>query len=95
MEDLENSCSVARILSNGNTLPEKNMEYFRNGVQALIEAGKLIVDEVEEVASKPVVDIQARVRDKANYIITSLEEEIDNVIMVKTSPCIPSARRMS
>ena len=72
--------SVARILSNGNTLPEKNMEYFRNGVQALIEAGKLIVDEVEEVAAKPVVDIQARVRDKANYIITSLEEEIDNVI---------------
>lgn len=72
--------SVARILSNGNVLPEKNMEYFQNGVRALIQAGKLIVDEVEEVTAKPVVDIQARVRDKANFIITNLEEEIDNVI---------------
>lgn len=72
--------SVARILTNGNVLPEKNMNYFKNGVQALIEAGKQVVDEAEEVAAKPVVDIQARVREKANYIITSLEEEIDNVV---------------
>jgi len=72
--------SVARILTNGNVLPEKNMNYFKNGVQALIEAGKQVVDEAEEVAAKPVVDIQARVREKANYIITSLEEEIDNVM---------------
>ena len=71
--------SVARILSNGNELPEKNMEYFKNGVQDLINAGKQVVDEVEEVA-KPVVDIQARVRDKANFVITSLEEEIDLVM---------------
>ena len=71
--------SVARILSNGNVLPEKNMEYFKNGVQDLISAGKQIVDEVEEV-SKPVVDVQARVRDKANVIITNLEEELDLVM---------------
>ena len=71
--------SVARILSNGNVLPEKNMEYFKNGVQDLIYAGKQVVDEVEE-APKPVVDIQARVRDKANIIITNLEEELDLVM---------------
>ena len=72
--------SIARILSNGNVLPEKNVDYFKNGVQALIEAGKRVVDEIEEVPTKPVVDIQTRVREKANYIITNLEEEIDNVI---------------
>lgn len=72
--------SVARILSNGNELPEKNVTYFKNGVQALIEAGKQIRDEIEEAPVKPVVSVQDRVREKANYIITSLEEEIDNVI---------------
>lgn len=71
--------SVARILSNGNVLPEKNMEYFKNGVQDLINSGKQVVDEVEEVA-KPVVDIQARVRDKANFVITNIEEELDLVM---------------
>jgi hypothetical protein len=70
---------VARILTNGNVLPEQNMEYFKTNVQALIEAGKQIVDEVEE-APKPVVDIQARVRDKANLIITNIEEEIDLIM---------------
>ena len=71
--------SVARILSNGNVLPEKNMEYFKNGVQDLIHAGKQVIDQVEET-TKPVVDIQARVRDKANIIITDLEEQIDLVM---------------
>jgi hypothetical protein len=71
--------SVARILSNGNELPEKNVEYFKNNVRDLIQAGKQVVDEVEE-APKPVIDIQARVRDKANIIITNLEEEIDLVM---------------
>ena len=72
--------SVARILTNGNVLPEKNTEYFKSNVQALIEAGKQIVEEVEETPAKPVVDIQARVRDKANNIITQLEEELDLVM---------------
>lgn len=72
--------NVARILLNGNELPQNNIDYFNRGVQELIDAGKKIVDEIVEEAPKPVVDIQARVRDKANHIITSLEEEIDNVM---------------
>lgn len=72
--------SVARILSNGNELPQKNLDYFKNGVQDLINAGRLVQEEVEEAAPKPVVDIQARVRDKANHIITNIEEEIDLVM---------------
>ena len=71
--------SVARILSNSNVLPEKNVEYFNSNVQELIEAGKKVIDEVEE-APKPVIDIQARVRDKANVVITNIEEEIDLVM---------------
>jgi hypothetical protein len=71
--------NVARILLNGNELPQKNLDYFDNGVKDLVKAASQIVEEVEE-APKPTVDIQARIREKANYIITSLEEEIDNVM---------------
>ena len=76
--------NVARILLNGNELPQNNIDFFKNGVQELIDAGKKIVDEVVEEAPKPVVDIQARVRDKAKHIITSLEEELDLVMDGKT-----------
>lgn len=72
--------NVARILLNGNELPQNNIDYFKNGVQELIDAGKKIVDEVVEEAPKPVVDIQARVRDKAKIVITNIEEELDNVM---------------
>ena len=76
--------NVARILLNGNELPQNNIDYFKNNVQELIDAGKKIVDDVVEEAPKPVVDIQARVRDKANVIITNLEEELDLVMDGKT-----------
>lgn len=76
--------NVARILLNGNELPQNNIDYFKNGVQELIDAGKKIIDEVVEESPKPVVDIQARVRDKAKHIITSLEEELDLVMDGKT-----------
>lgn len=72
--------NMARILLNGNELPQNNIDYFKNGVQDLIDAGKKIIDEVVEEAPKPVVDIQARVREKAKHIITNLEEELDLVM---------------
>ena len=73
--------NVARILLNGNVLPQKNLDYFNDNVKKLLTAASQIVEEVEDaIVVKPVVDIQARIREKANYIITSLEEEIDNVI---------------
>lgn len=71
--------NVARILLNGNELPQKNLDYFDTSVKDLVKAATQIRDEVEETP-KVVVDIQARVREKANYIITSIEEEIDNVM---------------
>jgi hypothetical protein len=73
--------NVARILLNGNELEQKNLDYFNNSVKDLLQIASHIAEEVEDaVVVKPVVDIQARIREKANYIITSLEEEIDNVI---------------
>jgi len=71
--------NIARILLNGNELPQKNLDYFNDSVKNLLTAAAQIIEEVEE-APKSVVDIQARIREKASYIITSLEEELDNVI---------------
>lgn len=71
--------SVARILLNGNVLSEKNMDYFKASVQTLISEGLDVKQDSEETV-KPVVDVQARLRDKANNIITSLEEELDLVM---------------
>lgn len=73
--------NVARILLNGNELEQKNLDFFNNGVKDLLKAATLVVEETEEAAApKPVIDIQARVRDKANVIITNLEEELDLVM---------------
>lgn len=72
--------NMARIFLNGNELEPKNVDYFNNSVKDLIKVAAAVKEEEVEEAPKPVVDIQARVREKAKYIITSLEEEIDNVI---------------
>jgi hypothetical protein len=73
--------NVARILLNGNELPKENMDYFDNGVKDLLKLASQIIEEDEGVvAIKAVVDIQARVRDKAQMIITSIEEELDLVM---------------
>lgn len=72
------ACSVARILLNGNQLPEKNLTYFRNTVQSLIEAGRLIKDEAkDEATEKPAISIQERTQAKINTLITECEEAID------------------
>lgn len=71
--------SVARILTNGNTLSEKNMSYFTSNVNQLIDEGLQVKQESEE-ETKVVIDVQARLREKANNIITTLEEELDLVM---------------
>lgn len=73
--------NISRILLNGNELEQKNLDYFNDSVKDLLKLASQIVEEDEEaVAVKAVVDIQARIREKANYIITSLEEELDLVM---------------
>jgi hypothetical protein len=76
--------NVARVLLNGNELPKENMDYFDNGVKDLLKLASQIIEEDESaLAGKAVVDIQARVREKAQVIITNLEEELDLVMKGK------------
>lgn len=70
---------LARISMNGNTLPESSLQFLQGRIQQNIQDSIKIPVE-EEDAEKPVINIQERIREKANYIITSIEEEIDNVI---------------
>jgi hypothetical protein len=71
-------CSVARILLNGNELPEVNMEYFNNSLKELIDAGNQTIEQAEEVASeKTVVSIQDRIKAKTSQLLTDCEEALD------------------
>ena len=71
-------CSVARILLNGNQLPERNMQYFNDSLNELAAAGRQHNEEREEVATeKVVVSIQERVRAKISQLLTECEEAID------------------
>lgn len=71
--------NVARILLNGNQLPQTNMDYFDNSIKDLVKMAAVVREEVEE-APKPTIDIQARIRARANSLITIVEEEIDGVM---------------
>ena len=70
----------ARIMMNGNKLSESSMNFFNQTLDRLYAIGIKHGKEETVVAEKPAVDIQARVRDKANMIITNLEEELDLVV---------------
>jgi hypothetical protein len=68
--------NVARILLNGNTLPQSNMDYFNDSVKALLVEASAIRDETDE-QPKTVVSIQDRVQAKIYQLITDCEEAID------------------
>lgn len=68
---------LARISLNGNELPEKNLGYLKSKIDDNINEGMQI--KTASTEDKPVVDIQARIREKANHFIELIETEIDNV----------------
>lgn len=71
----------ARMMMNGNTLAPSSYEFFNSHLDRLIEMGKELQDESAMAApDKPVIDIQARIRFRANSLITMVEEEIDGVM---------------
>lgn len=72
--------SVARILTNGNELPQKNMDYFDNSVKELVRMAASVVekDETEE-KPKTSVTIQDRVQAKIYNLITDCEDAIDTI----------------
>jgi len=71
----------ARMMMNGNTLAPSSYEFFNGHLDRLVEMGKELQDESAMAApDKPVIDIQARIRFRANSLITMVEEEIDGVM---------------
>ena len=68
--------NVARILLNGNTLPEKNLYYFNNSVSGLLSEASALREETTD-EPKNVVSIQDRVQAKIYQLITECEEAID------------------
>ena len=70
--------SVARILTNGNVLPDRNMEYFDRSVKDLVKMAASVVEKVEtEETPKTTVTIQDRVQAKIYNLITDCEEALD------------------
>jgi len=70
--------NIARIIMNGNELPQKNLDYFDNSVKELVRLASAIREEVDE-SPKPAVSIQDRVQSKIHNLITACEEAIDTV----------------
>jgi hypothetical protein len=68
---------LARILANGNSLSDMNLEFMKSRIATMIAAGGKDTSE-DTVAKKPVVDIQARVVAKNQYLLTECEEAVDN-----------------
>lgn len=70
----------ARIMMNGNVLTESSMDFFNQRLDGLLKTGDEIKEVADQVVEKPVIDIQARIRARANSLITMVEEEIDGVM---------------
>lgn len=70
----------ARIMMNGNVLTESSMDFFNQRLDGLFKMSEEIKEVADQVVEKPVIDIQARIRARANSLITMVEEEIDGVM---------------
>jgi hypothetical protein len=72
--------SVARILTNGNKLPQNNMDYFDRSVKDLVKLASSTIEEVEtKEKPKTTITIQDRVQAKIHNLITDCEEAIDTI----------------
>ena len=71
-------CWIARILLNGNKLPQSCIDWMNEQIRHNVAAG---IDLQEKEIDKVVVDIQARMRDIADYHISEIEGMIDEVIV--------------
>jgi hypothetical protein len=70
---------LARIQANGNELTTNNLDFMKKRIASMIKAGGKETTEVVEI-TKPVIDIQARIRARATALITMIEEELDGVM---------------
>lgn len=66
----------ARMMSNGTVLNERSKEFFAAKLALIFSREEKIVTE----STKPVVNIQARIAQKTNTFIETIENEIDGVM---------------
>lgn len=72
------TCIIARIISNGNTLPVDYQTRFDQTIKTLILEGNMVKEAVkEDTTEKVTVSIQDRTRAKIHNLITDCEEAID------------------
>lgn len=73
------SCSIARIIMNGNVLDDVTVDRFKASIDEYITAGNLIKEAVKTTsAEKTQPTIQERTQFKIKQLITDCEEAIDN-----------------
>lgn len=70
-------CSYSKMIINGTELPKSSIEFVRSRIEENIRYG-MKSKKIEEEPKTNVVDVQARIRDKANNLIAEIETEIDN-----------------
>jgi hypothetical protein len=66
----------ARMMTNGTNLEERSREFFADKLMIILSREVRVVSD----DTKPVVNIQARIAQKTNTHIESIENEIDNVM---------------
>lgn len=69
---------LARILTNGGTLPEDTMQHFTKSLQDLLLECKKIAPPAEE---RERISVQAHIREKASDLIGELETHIDAFVL--------------
>lgn len=74
---------MARIITNGGSLPEGYGEKMGAAIKAAIASVETIVEEVEEETTpvKNVISIQERIANKTSELIGDLEQQIDILIL--------------
>ena len=73
------SCSIARIIMNGNTLDANVVERLNNSINEYITEGKLIKEEVKiSSEEKNTPTIQERTQNKIKMLLTDCEEAVDS-----------------
>ena len=72
------SCSVARIIMNGNALPEQAINNLHASIDEYVKLGILIKEEVKAPKEDTGPTIQERTQHKIYQLITECEEAIDN-----------------
>ena len=75
------TCTLARILYNGNELPGDTMDRFVARMKQIIEGGYSVKEDTEtataEANAKPELTIQERTQAKTRLLIAACEEAID------------------